>query len=115
MSYVDGVVCAVPTANKQLYLEHAERAADLFQKHGALAITECWGDDVPEGKVNSLRSAVLLEPDETVVFSWIVWPSKAVRDEGWAKLTNDPEMAGQAMPYDGQRMIFGGFEAILER
>jgi len=115
MSYVDGMVCAVPTANKEAYRAHAEKAAAVFERHGALGLTECWGDDVPEGKTNSLHTAVLREPDETVVFSWIVWPSKAVRDEAWPKVTADPAMAGQEMPFDGRRMIFGGFEVILER
>lgn len=115
MRYVDGMLCAVPTANKATYLAHAEKAAEAFKRHGALAVAECWGDDVPEGKVNSLHTAVLREPDETVVFSWIVWPSKAVRDEAWQKVTSDPAFAGQEMPFDGRRMIFGGFDAILER
>ncbi len=115
MHYVDGVVCAVPTANKEAYIEHAEKAAELFKAHGAVSLAECWGDDVPEGKTNSLHTAVLRKPDETVVFSWIIWPSKAVRDAAWDKLMNDPAMSGQEMPYDGGRMIFGGFDMIVER
>jgi uncharacterized protein YbaA (DUF1428 family) len=116
MTYVDGVIAAVPTADKQAYLDHARKAAALFKELGALSVTECWGDDVPEGKTNSLHTAVLRKPEETVVFSWITWPSKAVRDEAWQKLHDDPSMGEKMgpMPFDGQRMIFGGFEAILE-
>lgn len=73
-----------------------------------------WGDDVPEGKVNSLCSAVMREADETVVFSWIEWPSKAVRDAAWEKVGEDPEMAALELPYDGRRMIFGGFDLLLD-
>ncbi len=113
MNYVDGVVAAVPTANKEAYKAHAESAAKLFKRYGALALVECWGDDVPEGKVNSLHTAVMRKPDETIVFSWIMWPSKQVRDEAWEKIMQDPEMAGQEMPFDGARMIFGGFDVLL--
>ncbi len=115
MRYVDGMLCAVPTANKQAYLEHAKTAAGLFEKHGAVALAECWGNDVPEGRMNSMNSAVMRKPDETVVLSWIVWPSKEVRDEAWEKIRIDTTMNADTMPFDGQRMIFGGFEALLER
>ena len=114
MSYVDGVLCAVPTAKRQAYLEHAKVAAEAFKRHGALSVAECWGVDVPEGKVNSLHTAVLRESDETVVLSWIVWPSREARDAAWQKLETDPALAGGEMPFDGQRMIFGGFDMILE-
>ncbi|WP_026381341.1 DUF1428 domain-containing protein [Afifella pfennigii] len=116
MSYVDCVVAAVPTANKEAFLKHAERAASLFKEVGALSVVECWGEDVPEGKLNSLHSAVMRKPDETVVFSWITWPSKAARDAGWQKLMADPRMSAEnnPMPFDGSRMIFGGFDVILE-
>ena len=116
MTYIDGVIAAVPTANKEAYRIHAERAAAVFKRHGALSLTECWGDDVPEGKTNSMRTAVLLKPDETVVLSWITWPDKATRDAGMAKVMTDPDMAPEAnpMPFDGQRMIYGGFNILLE-
>lgn len=113
MAYMDGVVAAVPTANKAQYKAHAEAAAEVFKKHGALSLTECWGDDVPEGKTNSLHTAVMRKPDETVVMSWIAWPSKAARDAGWAKIMEDPDMP-QEMPFDGARMIWGGFDVLLE-
>ncbi len=114
MAYVDGTVCAVPTDKKETYLAFAKKAAALFKKHGALSISENWGDDVPEGKVNSLKTAVMLKENETVVFSWITWPSKAVRDEAWEKVMNDADMANMEMPFDGSRIIFGGFEQILD-
>lgn len=115
MTYVDGFVAAVPTANKAAYREHAEIAAALFREHGALSVVECWGDDVPEGKINSLHTAVLRKEDETVVFSWVTWPDRAARDAGWAALMADPRMQPDAnpMPFDGSRLIYGGFEMIL--
>lgn len=114
MSYVDGVVAAVPTANKDAFLEHAKFAGALFKEVGALKCVENWGDDVPEGKVTDLRRAVQATADETVVFSWITWPDKATRDAGWGKLMQDERMNAMQMPFDGKRMIFGGFETISE-
>ncbi|TFZ03457.1 DUF1428 domain-containing protein [Ramlibacter rhizophilus] len=115
MSYVDGFVIAVPTANKEMYLQHARVAAQIFKELGALEIVECWGDDVPEGKLTSFPMAVQRKEDETVVFSWISWPDKARRDEGMKKFMDDPRLKDMKdMPFDGQRMIFGGFQAILE-
>ena len=80
MSYVDGFVIAVPTANREKFRQHADMAAAIFIENGALSLAECWGDDVPDGKVTSFPMAVKLKEDETVVFSWIVWPDKATRD-----------------------------------
>jgi uncharacterized protein YbaA (DUF1428 family) len=115
MTYVDGFLLAVPTANKDAYCRLAEEAAVVFKAHGALSIVECWGDDVPEGKINSMHTAVLRKPEETVVFSWITWPDKATRDAGMQKVFADPRMPTtmEAMPFDGTRMIFGGFEVIV--
>jgi hypothetical protein len=76
MDYVDGFVAAVPTANREIYRQHAEKAAAVFKEHGALSVVECWGDDVPEGKLTSFPMAVQRQADETVVFSWITGPSK---------------------------------------
>jgi uncharacterized protein YbaA (DUF1428 family) len=117
MSYVDGLVAPVPTANRDAYLAHAEKTAALFKEHGALAVVECWGDDVPEGKLTSFPLAVKCEPGEVVVFSWISWPSRAARDEGWKRLMADPRMQPGAMPmpFDGKRLIYGGFEVLLQR
>ena len=114
MHYIDGFVAAVPTANRQKYIEHATEAAVVFKEHGALKMVECWGDDVPDGKLTSFPMAVKRQPDETVVFSWIVWPSRAVRDAGMAKVMTDPRMQNLPMPFDGKRMIYGGFQMILE-
>lgn len=113
MRYIDGMVAAVPTASKEEYKAHAVQAAAVFKKHGALSLIECWGDDVPEGDVNSLHTAVMRKPDETVVMSYITWESKQARDAGWAKMMEDPDMPHE-MPFDGKRMIFGGFNVILE-
>lgn len=116
MSYVDGFVLAVPTANKEIYRKHAEAAGAVFKEYGALKLVECWGDDVPEGKVTSFPMAVKCKPDETVVFSWIVWPSSEVRDQAMEKVMADPRMQPDQnpMPFDGQRLIYGGFEMIVE-
>jgi uncharacterized protein YbaA (DUF1428 family) len=86
MSYVDGFVAAVPTANRQIYKTHVEAAAVVFKDHGALKIVKCWGDDVPEGNVTSFPMAVQCKLDETVAFSWIVWPSRAARDAGMKRV-----------------------------
>jgi uncharacterized protein YbaA (DUF1428 family) len=116
MTYVDGFVAAVPTANKQAYIKHAETSAALFKEFGALNIVECWGEDIPEGKVNSLHTAVMRKEDETVVFSWVTWPDKATRDAGLMKVFTDPRMQPDQnpTPYDGKRIIRGGFEMIVE-
>jgi uncharacterized protein YbaA (DUF1428 family) len=115
MTYVDGFVAAVPTANKQAYIKHAETSAAHFKEYGALSVIECWGDDLPEGKVNSLHTAVMRKDDETVVFSWVTWPDKAMRDAGWEQLMADPRMQSDAnpMPFDGERLIYGGVEMIV--
>jgi uncharacterized protein YbaA (DUF1428 family) len=116
MPYVDGFVAAVPTANRELYRKHAEEAGHVFKEHGALHFVECWGDDVPEGKVTSFPMAVKREPGETVVFSWVTWPSRQARDEGMKKVMADPRLQPDVnpMPFDGKRLIYGGFEVIVE-
>lgn len=116
MKYVDGFVAAVPAANREIYRQHAAKAAVVFQEHGALSVVECWGDDVPEGKLTSFPMAVKCQTDETVVFSWVTWPSRQVRDEAWKKVMADPRMQPDAnpMPFDGKRLIYGGFEMIVE-
>ena len=115
MNYVDGYVIAVPTANQDKYRQVAQAAATVFKENGALSVTECWGDDVPEGKVTSFSMAVQRKEDESVVFSWITWPSRAVRDEGMKRAMADPRLqAGMdPMPSDGERMIFGGFQVTV--
>ena len=115
MNYVDGFVIPVPNANRDTYRRIAETAAALFKEYGALSVVECWGDDVPEGKLTSFTMAVQRKNDESVVFSWITWPSKAVRDVGMKKTMEDPRMTEgmNPMPFDGKRMIFGGFQVIV--
>lgn len=116
MNYVDGFVAAVPTANRDKYLRYATEAAKVFKEYGALKVVECWGDDVPEGKLTSFPMAVQRKPDETVIFSWITWPSRAVRDAGMKKVMDDPRFSPETnpMPFDGKRLIYGGFEMIVD-
>ncbi|MEM8548799.1 MAG: DUF1428 domain-containing protein, partial [Pseudomonadota bacterium] len=101
--------------DKEAYLRHAETSAVVFKEYGAMEVVECWGDDVPDGEVTSFPLAVQAREGETVVFSWVVWPSKAVRDAGYEKMMSDPRMSEEnnPMPFDGKRMIFGGFNRIL--
>ena len=116
MTYVDGLVAAVPTARREEFIAWSRRMSQAFRKNGALRQVDCWGDQVPEGKLTSLPMAVKCGPDETVVFSWVEWPSKEVRNAAWAALESDPQMQPGAdpMPFDGTRMIFGGFEMVVE-
>jgi len=114
MSYVDGFVLAVPAANKEAFRDVAAKMAPMFLEYGATRVVECWGDDVPDGKVTDFKGAVKAEDGEIVVFSWIEWPSKAVRDEASKKIMADPRMhPSEGMPFDGKRMIYGGFEMIV--
>ena len=117
MPYVDGFVAAVPTQNREKYRKHAETAAEVFKENGATKVVECWGDDVPEGKVTSFPMAVKRKEDETVVFSWITWPSRKVRDDAWKKVMEDQRLKPETnpMPFDGKRLIYGGFETLFER
>lgn len=120
MSYVDGFVIAVPKANRQQFVDHANAADPMFLELGATRVVECWADDVPDGKVTDFRRAVQARDDEDVVFSWIEWPDKATRDAAMARLTApdnvDPRMdpARNPAPFDGKRMIFGGFTPVVE-
>jgi uncharacterized protein YbaA (DUF1428 family) len=114
MNYIDGYVIAVPQANKEKYLAQANLAAAIFKEFGALRVVETWADDVPEGKLTSFAMAVKCEPGEAVVFSWVEWPSKPVRDEGMKKFMADKRLQASDMPFDGKRMIFGGFQAIVQ-
>ena len=120
MSYVDGFVIAVPTANKQKFIEHARLGDAVFTDLGALRVVECWADDVPEGKVTDFARAVQAKADESVVFSWIEWPDKKTRDAAMKTIMsegfNDERMNPEKnpMPFDGKRLIFGGFIPIVE-
>jgi uncharacterized protein YbaA (DUF1428 family) len=119
MSYVDGFVIAVPTANRQKFIDHARTADSVFLEMGALRILECWGDDVPEGKQTDFRRAVQAKDDESVVFSWVEWPDKATRDACMGKMEElsktderfNPEK--NPMPFDGKRLIYGGFAPVV--
>jgi uncharacterized protein YbaA (DUF1428 family) len=124
MTYVDGFVIACPEANKDKFIEHARTADGMFIEMGALRVVECWGDDVPKGKTTDFRMAVKAEEGEAVLFSWIEWPDKATRDAAMARMTEmmtdpakvDPRMdpAKNPMPFDGTRLIFGGFETVVD-
>ncbi|MFI5408377.1 DUF1428 domain-containing protein [Kaistia sp. UC242_56] len=111
--YVDGILIAVPEANKEAYLALASKTAPMFREHGASRVVETWADDVPDGKVTDFRRAVKATDGEKVVYSWIEWPSKEARNAGWEKVMADPRMRFD-MPFDGQRMIYGGFAPILD-
>lgn len=114
MSYIDGFVIAVPTANRKRFIRHATGFDPIFMELGATRVLECWGDDVPEGKLTDFRRAVQAKPDESVAFSWVEWPDKATRDAGMEKMMKDPRMeAAGEMPFDGKRMIFGGFIPVV--
>ena len=116
MTYVEGFVVAVPTANKDEYLRHAAGAEPLFREFGVTRMVEAWGDDVPDGKVTDFKGAVQAKPDESIVFSWFEYPSKEARDAANEKMMADPRMKemGASMPFDGQRMIMSGFASIVE-
>ncbi len=120
MSYIDGFVIAVPTANKQKYIEHARRINPLFKELGATRTMECWGDDIPDGTTTDFRKAVDAKADESIVFAWFEWPDKKTRDRGMERMQElaqtDQRFDETQHPvsFDGKRMIFGGFETILE-
>jgi uncharacterized protein YbaA (DUF1428 family) len=115
MEYVDGFVAAVPIGNKNKYIEHAKQAAIVFKEHGATQVVECWGDEIPPGKNTSFPLAVQCKEDETVVFSWITWPSKQARDVGMENAMKDVRLSDEhnPMPCDGQRLIYGGFQMVV--
>jgi len=114
MAYVDGFVLAVPTANREKYREFAAISMPIFLKLGATRFMECWGDDVPHGKVTDFYRSVQANEDETVVFSYIEWPDKATRDAGMARAMEEMPESMKEMPFDGQRMIYGGFQPIVD-
>lgn len=116
MTCIQGFICAVPTANRAAFIEHARKAAEAFRDHGCLSATECWGDDVPPGKLTSFPLAVRAGPEETVVLSWYVWPSKAVHDQVMQAPMDDPRLSPETnpIPFDGKRVVFGAFETVFE-
>jgi uncharacterized protein YbaA (DUF1428 family) len=119
MAYVDGFVMAVPEANKQKFIDHAQAGDSVFLELGATRVLECWADDVPDGKVTDFRRAVQAGEDEVVVFSWIEWPDKVTRDAAMGRMSElmktDDRMNPEKnpMPFDGKRLIYGGFAPIV--
>ena len=115
MSYVEGMVIPVTTSRKADYVKMAGEWHKLLKDYGVTRVVECWGNDVADGKVTDFKRAVQAEPSETVVFTWIVWPSKQVHDSGNEKMKSDPRMKlGDDMPFSLQRLIYGGFEVLLD-
>ncbi|HKT15261.1 MAG TPA: DUF1428 domain-containing protein [Allosphingosinicella sp.] len=116
MGYADGYLIAVPNENKEAYRAIAAKAAEVFKEHGATRVVETWADDVRDGKVTDFKGAVKAKEGEAVVYSWVEWPSKEARIEGSKKVMADERMnpAGDKMPFDGQRMIYGGFAPLLD-
>jgi uncharacterized protein YbaA (DUF1428 family) len=115
--YVDGFVIPVPKANLEAYRRMAEDAGKVWREYGALAFTECVADDVKPGAITSFPQSVQLEPDETVVFAWIVYQSREHRDSVNEQVMKDPRITNmdpKSMPFDGKRMFCGGFEALVE-
>jgi len=114
--YIDGFVVPVPLDKRDAYIEMSKKGWSLFKEFGATRQVECWGDDIPDGKTTDFKRSVKAEGSETVVFSWIEYPSKAVRDVANQKMRDDPRMKemGAAMPFDGKRMIFGGFTPLMD-
>ncbi|MGO4173654.1 DUF1428 domain-containing protein [Bosea sp. TAF32] len=114
MGYLDGVLVAVPNDRKADYRSFAAGHAALFKEFGARRVVDAWGDDVPDGKVTDFKGAVKAEAGETVVFSWVEWPSKEARAAAWGKMMADPRMGELKMPFDGKRVVYGGFAPLLD-
>jgi uncharacterized protein YbaA (DUF1428 family) len=116
MTYIEGFIVAVPIANKDAYVDHATGFAPLIREFGATRMVESWGDDVPDGKVTDFRKSVQAKDDEAVVFSWFEYPDRAARDAANEKMMSDPRMEEMAtsIPFDGKRMIHGGFDVIVD-
>lgn len=114
MGYLDGVLVAVPDERKADYRDFSARHATLFKEYGASRVVDAWGDDVPDGKLTDFKGAVKAQVGETVVFSWVEWPSKEARASAWGKIMADPRMAELKMPFDGKRVVYGGFAPIFD-
>lgn len=114
MSYITGFLTPVKIADKDRYIESARKSWPAFQKYGCLEQVETWGEDIPPGKVTGFDLAVKLEEGEVPVFSWLRWPDRATADKCWAEMQNDPDFQNMDMPFDGKRMMWGGFAPIFE-
>ncbi|MBM3603876.1 MAG: DUF1428 domain-containing protein [Alphaproteobacteria bacterium] len=115
MTYVSGFVAAVPTVNRQAFIEHSRSSWPIFRRAGALRMVECWGEDVPRGKQTDFYRATQAKEDETPIFSWILWPDRDSCDRAWASMEAQPEAAEMPpMPFDGSRMFWGGFRPVVE-
>lgn len=114
MGYLDGVLVAVPDERKAAYRDFSAGHAALFKEYGARRVVDAWGDDVPDGKLTDFKGAVKAQAGETVVFSWVEWPSKEARAAAWGKIMADPRMAQLKMPFDGKRVVYGGFAPIFD-
>lgn len=119
MPYVDGFILPLPKSNREKYLASARLAATVWREHGALEYRECIAEDVKPGKLTSFPQAVNLEDGETVVFAWVVYESRAHRDAVVAKVMSDPRLADmmkpENSPFDAKRMIYGGFEMVIDQ
>ena len=114
MAYIDGFVLPVPADKRDAFIEHATKADSMIVEHGAIRVLECWGDDVPDGKQTDFRRSVHAGEGEVVVFSFIEWPDKATRDAGMKAFMEDPRLKEVSdMPFDGKRMIYGGFQPVV--
>jgi uncharacterized protein YbaA (DUF1428 family) len=117
MSYIQGFVIPVPVAERERFIDFSARIDAFFIELGAIRVVECWGVDVPAGKQTDFHRAVAAKADETVAFSWIEWPKKATYAPAHPKppATDDPrwDMTANPPPFDGKRMIFGGFEPVV--
>ena len=116
MTFFNIYVAAVPKANKQRFIDHSNKVSAVFKDNGATEYKETWGVDVPDGETTSFHKAVQKAADEDVIVGWVTWPSKEIADAAWPKIMEDPRMAMESaqMPFDGKRMIFGGFEGIVD-
>ena len=118
MPYIDGFIIPVPTAKREEYRAHEAKWWPEFRKMGAQSLVVGWGDDVPAGKQTDFMRSVAAKEDETVVFCWMTWPDKETRDGAYRKMEEqsktDPAMTPEAMPFDGKRMIYGGFKSMVD-
>jgi len=114
IGYVDGCVIPVPAGNKQAYVANSKEKAALLKKCGATRVVDAWADDVPDGTVTDYKGAVKASAGEKIVYSWVEWPSKEARDKGWEAASKDPSMQPSNLPFDGKRMIYGGFAPLLD-